>query len=349
MTRPSKVFSPQRNHHQKVTERSHRKPDQKEPTMPRPTILYVSNLAYPAKGRRYCDEDIYLTSNLRQHFDLAITHPEDATALMHAYDTVVVRNSGPVIDYPTAYATFRATANSTGQRVYNPLTGKADMVGKQYLIDLTNAGYPVIPTIDTLADLDTLADHLPTPLSNPTGPEALTYVVKPKAGADSHGLEFHTRQSLENRESTLGTSKPPTKSSTKSSAESPTESPTESPADSPGDTLIQPKIDFRYEVSFYFVDQDFQYALHAPDPTKRWDLTLYTPSRTDLEFAQKFIAWNALPHGIQRVDACRTQSGDLLLVELEDLNPYLSLDRTTDDIRTRFVQAMTSSLRGSLA
>ncbi|GLY52739.1 hypothetical protein [Lentzea sp. NBRC 102530] len=291
--------------------------------MSRPTVLYVSNLAYPAKGRRYCDEDIYLTSNLRHTFDLAITHPEDATRLMRAYDTVVVRNSGPVIDYPAAYATFRAEAGATGQRVYNPLTGKADMAGKQYLVDLANEGYPVIPTIDDLADLAAL-DRL----ANLTGqPVPTTYVVKPKAGADSHGLEFHTRESLESRAARNR----------------------ESTRENPSDTLVQPKIDFRYEVSFYFVDHDFQYALHAPDPAKRWELTLYTPSGADLEFARKFITWNALPHGVQRVDACRTQSGDLLLVELEDLNPYLSLDRTTDDIRTRFVQAMTSSLLGSLA
>ncbi|MFD4674915.1 hypothetical protein ACFWNN_34680 [Lentzea sp. NPDC058450] len=341
----------------------------------RPSILYVSNLAYPAKGRRYCDEDIYLTSTLRQHFDIAITHPEDAATLMDNFDTVVVRNSGPVIDYPTAYETFRTKATTTGHRVYNPLTGKADMAGKQYMLDLTTEGYPVIPTIDDLTNLHLLTDladrhNLPTPT---------TYVTKPKAGADSHGLEFHTRETLENREAFRRTREAThPQDATRNPADKPTDDPTndrtnepsESAAEAtretteripgsplqnpdateriPGDTLIQPKIDFRYEVSFYFVDQDFQYALHAPDPAQRWELTLYTPSDEDLEFAQKFIAWNDLPHGIQRVDACRTQTDDLLLVELEDLNPYLSLDRTTDDIRTRFAEAMTTSLRNSL-
>lgn len=41
----------------------------------RPRVLYVSDLAYPAKGRRYCDEDIFLTSRLREEFDLAVCHP----------------------------------------------------------------------------------------------------------------------------------------------------------------------------------------------------------------------------------------------------------------------------------
>lgn len=274
---------------------------------PRPTLLYVSNLTYPAKGRRYSDEDIYLTSQLRQHFNLAICHPTDAANLMAGFDTVVVRNSGPVIDYPDAYQHFRTQAKATGQRVYNPLTGKADMAGKQYLIDLTDQGYPVIPTIDTPDHLDRL-------------PQTAEYVVKPKAGADSHGLEFVHRDDL------------PAGLANKTSR----------------DLLIQPKIDFRYEVSFYFVDHDFQYALNAPDPAKRWELTQYDPTEQDLEFAQKFIDWNDLDHGIQRVDACRTQDGDLLLVELEDLNPYLSLDRTTDRVRSNFTKAMISSVRRSL-
>ncbi|WP_434438900.1 hypothetical protein [Lentzea sp. E54] len=282
------------------------------PPSPRPSVLYVSDLTYPARGRRYCDEDIYLTSKLRQHFDLAITHPEDATPLMASFDTVVVRNSGPVIDYPAAYAHFREQAKSTGQRVYNPLTGKADMAGKQYLIDLTEQGYPVIPTIDDLTHLDRL-------------PQATEYVVKPKAGADSHGLKFVEAENLTHENLTQANS-----------------------THKEEDVLIQPKIDFRYEVSFYFVDHDFQYALNAPDPAQRWALTHYDASREDLEFARKFIDWNDLGHGIQRVDACRTQDGDLLLVELEDLNPYLSLDRTSDETRENFVKAMTSSILRSL-
>lgn len=254
----------------------------------RPTLLYVSDLTYPAKGRRYCDEDIYLTATLREAFDLAICHPADAANLMAGFDTVVVRNSGPVIDYPDTYQHFRDQAKATGQRVYNPLTGKADMAGKQYLIDLTGQGYPVIPTIDSPDHLDRL-------------PQTAEYVVKPKAGADSHGLGFVTRDELAGKR----------------------------------DLLIQPKIDFRYEVSFYFVNHDFQYALNAPDPAKRWELTRYDATEQDLEFAQKFIDWNDLGHGIQRVDACRTQDGDLLLVELEDLNPYLSLDRTAPEPSSR--------------
>ncbi|MFF7368761.1 hypothetical protein [Streptomyces tricolor] len=265
----------------------------------RPRLLYVTDLAYQARGRRYCDEDIHLASRLRAHFDLALCHPLDVAALMDGFDAVVVRNSGPVLGYQRAYDDFRARALAAGTRVYNPLTGKADMAGKQYLLELTAAGFPVIPTVDRVADLDRL-------------PAAERYVVKPKLGADSLGLRIVPGSRLAEL--------------------------------SAGDVLIQPCVDFAYEVSFFFVDDDFQYALYAPDPRRRWELKPYRATAADLEFARRFVDWNDLGHGIQRVDACRAPDGGLLLVELEDLNPYLSLDALPEEARDAFVTAFTASL-----
>ncbi|WP_030318672.1 hypothetical protein [Streptomyces flavochromogenes] len=265
----------------------------------RPRLLYVTDLAYPARGRRYCDEDIHLTARLRETFDLALCHPLDAAALMDDFDAVVVRNSGPVIGYQKEYDAFRERALAEGTRVYNPLHGRGDMAGKQYLLDLTAAGYPVIPTVDRPEDLHRL-------------PAAAEYAVKPKAGADSIGLRFLAHEELAGL--------------------------------AYDGLLVQPRIDFRYEVSFYFVDDLFQYALHAPDPARRWVLEPYEPAEDDLAFARRFVDWNTLDHGIQRVDACRAPGGELLLVELEDLNPYLSLDRVPEETRDRFTAAFTASL-----
>ncbi|MFG3265422.1 MULTISPECIES: ATP-grasp domain-containing protein [Streptomyces] len=270
----------------------------------RPRLLYVTDLAYEARGRRYGDEDVFLTSRLRAHFDLALCHPLDAVALMDAFDAVVVRNSGPVLGYSAEYEAFRERALSAGTRVYNPLTGRADMAGKQYLLDLSAAGFPVIPTVDRPEDLHLL-------------PASDRYVVKPKQGADSIGLRIVTRDAL--------------------------------PALADGATLIQPCVDFAHEISFYFVDDDFQYALYAPDPDRRWRLEPYDATARDLEFARRFVDWNGLAHGIQRVDACRAPDSELLLVELEDLNPYLSLDLVDDGTRDTFVTAMVRSLHRFLA
>ncbi|MDL2080516.1 hypothetical protein QNN03_29135 [Streptomyces sp. GXMU-J15] len=267
----------------------------------RRSLLYVTDLAYPARGRRYCDEDIRLTAALREDFDLALCHPRDAVALMAGFDAVVVRNSGPVLAYQEDYDAFRARATGTGALVYNELTGRGDMAGKQYLLDLTAEGFPVIPTVDRPEDLGLL-------------PETERYVVKPKLGADSIGLQIVTREGAREL------------------------------AD--GSVLVQPCVDFAYEVSFYFVDEHFQYALYAPDPARRWELKPYEPTGADLEFARRFVDWNAIGHGIQRVDACRAPGGELLLVELEDLNPYLSLDAVDTPRRDAFVEAMKASLHG---
>ncbi|WP_327075299.1 hypothetical protein OG196_42580 [Kitasatospora purpeofusca] len=270
----------------------------------RPRILFVSDLAYPARGRRYCDEDILLTSKLRADFDLAVCHPLDAAALMDGFDAVVVRNSGPVLHYQQAYDAFRARALARGTRVYNPLTGRGDMAGKQYLTELTSAGYPVIPTVDRAEDLERL-------------PDTAQYAVKPKAGADSIGLTFLDRAGLDGVDL--------------------------------GGMLVQPRIDFLHEVSFYYVDDTFQYALYAPDPERRWELEPYRANADDLAFADRFVRWNTLEHGIQRVDACRTRAGELLLVELEDLNPYLSLELLDEAAQDAFVRAMADSLHRYLA
>jgi hypothetical protein len=270
----------------------------------RPALLYVTDLAYQARGRRYCDEDIFLTSRLREDFDLALCHPLDAAALADGFDAVVVRNSGPVLAYQEAYDAFREQALRNGTRVYNPLSGKADMAGKQYLLDLTAAGYPVIPTVDRAEDLDRL-------------PPTDRYVVKPKLGADSIGLRIVPDDEVRGHID--------------------------------GQVLVQPCVDFAYEVSFYFVDHDFQYALYAPHADRRWDLEPYEPTPDDLEFARRFIDWNTLGHGIQRVDACRAPGGGLLLVELEDLNPYLSLEALDNEGRDAFVTAMKASLHGFVA
>lgn len=268
--------------------------------------MYVTDLAYPARGRRYCDEDIVLTSRLREHFDIALCHPLDAVALMDDFDVVVVRNSGPVIHYAEQFDEFVAHARDTGAKVFTELRGKADQVGKQYLPDLFTAGYPVIPTVDDPDQVHRL-------------PRVAQYAVKPKFGADSVGLRFLARDEVLALDA----------------------------ADWEG-MLVQPRIDFLHEVSFYFVDHDFQYALYAPDPDRRWDLQPYEATESDLEFARRFIDWNDIEHGIQRVDACGARGGELLLVELEDLNPYLSLDRVDEETATAFVNAMAASV-GQLA
>ena len=264
-----------------------------------PAVLYVTDLTYPAQGRRYGDEDVALSARLSRAVHVALVAPRDVAALMDRFDGVVVRNSGPVLHHRADWEAFTQRALARGTPVFNPLVGRGDMQGKQYLVELTARGEPVIPTVAGRDGLERL-------------PAAAAYVVKPVLGADSIGLRVVAPDAL-------------------------------GALDLDGQ-LVQPRVDLRYEVSFVYVGRRYCYALWAPDPARRWALQPYSPTADDLAFAQRFVDWNALDHGVQRVDACRTSDGRLLLVELEDLNPYLSLDVLDDTTRDAFVDAMTASL-----
>lgn len=268
------------------------------------SILYLTDLSYPAKGRIYSEEDIYITNLLKDCFDVVLCHPKCAERFEDSVDLIVFRNTGSIIGYKEIYLAFADRVRQKGLKTFNTFTGKADMLGKQYLLDLTAADYPVIPTVDSTDELHLL-------------PAAEQYVIKPKDGADSIGLEFISKEELSGRDF------------------------------SDREWLIQPAIDFVYEVSFYFINDKLEYALYAPDKAKRWELKAYPYTDEDAAFARKFIAWNTIEHGIQRVDACRTRDGRLLLVELEDLNPYLSLPDVGEETRKTFMRDFIHALQNA--
>lgn len=265
-------------------------------------ILFVTDLYYNANGRRYYEEDLFITSKLRDEFKLVICNPKDMDSFNDEFDLTIFRNAGPVANFPDEYNKFRNKIKTNNLKTYNSFDGKGDMNGKDYLLELTNLNYPVIKTIDRIDNFDKL-------------PNVDKYVIKPKDGADSIGMEIISKDEVYKKVSKEDRN-----------------------------TLIQPAINFEYEVSFYFIDKDFQYALYAPDKSKRWELKEYKATKEDLEFANKFIEWNNIDHGIQRIDACRDENGELLLVELEDLNPYLSVLELPSDVQDKFIKSLVKSV-----
>lgn len=267
------------------------------------TILYLTDLYYEAKGRNYYEEDLCITAKLKDHFDLLIGHPHQILSYIDVAPLIVFRNTGPVMWYKDYFNRFAAEVKRRGITTFNSFDGKGDRKGKDYLVQLTSEGYPVIPTIERLEDLDQLGT-------------SDRYVVKLRDGADSIGMNIMSPgELLETR---------------------------------PVDRLIQPYIDFRYEVSFYYLDNQFQYALYAPDRQKRWALEEYEATKADLAFAERFIQWNNMARGIMRVDACRLHDGTLRLVELEDLNPFLSIDVLSSQKREQFIHNFIEALRRAL-
>lgn len=110
--------------------------------------------------------------------------------------------------------------------------------------------------------------------------------------------------------------------------------------------IIQPFIDFENEVQFYFIDKKLQYSLKSVNKHKSdgWKMNLFHPSKEDVRFANKFVRWNNLEYGIQRIDALRLKDGTLILNEIEDYCPYLSLLELKQDIREQFLRDLAKSI-----
>ncbi|WP_079212643.1 hypothetical protein [Brucella pituitosa] len=268
-------------------------------------ILLVTDLNFEAQGRDYCREDIHLLGQLKIVFSVLIVDPRNMVEYMDSVDLILFRNAGPIANFADEYRQFTHHAKQRKMKTYNSLDGNADMQGKDYLITLTQLKYPVIPTIDNLKDLDKIVSGC-----------ANRYVVKPKNGADSIGLKIVEKTFLD-REAASFEDK---------------------------GFLVQPEIDFIHEISFYFIDEEFQYALYAPEKDKRWELVVYAATPREIGLASEFVAWNRMQHGIQRVDMCMTRDGRLLLMELEDVNPFLSLDRLPPATARQFIERLISSI-----
>ncbi|MFS4432200.1 hypothetical protein [Chryseobacterium sp. S90] len=257
------------------------------------TILYLTDFYYKAKGRAYYKEDLYITSKLKNYFNILIGHPHQVNSYLECSDIIIFRNTGSVIEYESCFKEFVHNVKKRNLLTFNSLDRKGDQRGKDYLLQLTKNKFPVIPTVENLNELDRLGT-------------SENYMVKLKNGADSKGQEKVSYKDIHSVEL--------------------------------DGKIIQPFIDFKYEVSFFYLNDRFQYALYAPEKNKRWELIEYTPSAVEIEFADQFVKWNSLKRGITRVNACCLLDDSLLLVELEDLNPYLSLEILSKTKQDRFIK-----------
>lgn len=111
--------------------------------------------------------------------------------------------------------------------------------------------------------------------------------------------------------------------------------------------VIQPFVAFECEVSFFFIDDVFIYALRSQND--RWDLEPWKPNVKQVEWARQFVEWNELPYGLQRIDAALLPNGEMLLMEIEDLAPFLSLDRLPPLTRKEVAEKLAQSLLRLLA
>jgi len=108
--------------------------------------------------------------------------------------------------------------------------------------------------------------------------------------------------------------------------------------------IIQPFLQYRREISFYFCDNQYLYAtasaVRGVDPMKQVQVT-----DAQIAIAQRFADWNALPHSLQRVDFLELEDGTLWMLEIEDDSQRLYLHTLDDKTRRAAYDAIRASLQ----
>jgi hypothetical protein len=364
------------------------------------SVALVSNWAASVNGRDYGSEDRLLAAQLRvRGIDVQLVLPETlfplptanagadadaartATALLDTFDAIFCRNNygGVVLEesYRAALDEF-CREHPQRHKMFNDFGGcKGDYRGKQHLLDLYAAGFPVIPSTADVRGLDTRA---------PFNVAGSSFIVKSMTGADSTGIKKHLTADRVRQEFTsarkahfdVGGGECSGGSGIARDVIPETDAKSSIP-----DPLLQPMVDFSSEVSFVFFDDEFMYAMSSngggcggdgscdsklvldavltdvSDADKRWSLRVFEPTADDMMFSRKFVQWNGCKRQIQRVDACRvkpTGDGDvghaLLLMEIEDYNCWLSLEALQEQspvLFDRFLDRVAISLKKFVA
>lgn len=263
-----------------------------------PRLLFVTNPRNSNPG-----EDRFLVRYLRGLFDITVVDPKRAVERLPEFSRVLIRNAWPSRLFEKEFRAMREIIMEQGIRSYNPFHRNGFIEDKEYLLHLFRAGYPVIPSVDLIEDLELLGSRE-------------RYVIKPKDGCSSYGVKVLTKEELL-RTNLAG-------------------------------YIVQPEIDFVDEISLYFIDGIFVYAMVSAGKGKRWNLQEYPPTQIELEWAQDFVDWNALPYGLQRIDGCRLRDGSILLMEVEDTMPMLTLRDLSPISRGRVLKAFSASLLKNL-
>lgn len=104
--------------------------------------------------------------------------------------------------------------------------------------------------------------------------------------------------------------------------------------------IIQPFMQFKSKVQFYYIKDKFEYALEfIPSKVPIYpDAIEYVYNDEELKIANEFAKLNGDYYGIQRIDFIKLEDNTLLLTEIEDISPYLDLDCVNEKVRTKFIQ-----------
>lgn len=141
-------------------------------------ILFLTN-----KDNDAFEEDAELIDFLKSNFEIVVSHPRDCLPILRKVEGIVIRNIWPTYEYQNEWKVIAAKIRETKIPTYNLLTGKGDMNGKGYLVELFKSGYSVMPSVDSIKDIGVLGN-------------IKYYWIKPTYGCDGFGSGKYTREEL---------------------------------------------------------------------------------------------------------------------------------------------------------
>ena len=110
--------------------------------------------------------------------------------------------------------------------------------------------------------------------------------------------------------------------------------------------ILQPKLNFKSEVQMYFVNDEFQYALeYTPSKWPNYPKPKeYMASDEEIKEATNFIKLNKLSCGFGRVDFLKLDNDKLVMLEMADSNPNMSLPLLHKKTLNKFLKSFKNAV-----
>lgn len=101
--------------------------------------------------------------------------------------------------------------------------------------------------------------------------------------------------------------------------------------------LIQPKLDFKSEVQTYFINNKLMYALeYTPSKYPTYpEPILIELSKNEEELAKNFASLSDIKVGMKRIDFLRLDDNSLILMEIEDNSPHMSIETLNEELKSK--------------
>lgn len=102
--------------------------------------------------------------------------------------------------------------------------------------------------------------------------------------------------------------------------------------------LIQPKLDFKSEVQTYFINNKLMYVFeYIPYKDEIHDPIKIQLTEEEEKFVKSFVNLSDIEVGMKRIDFLRLNDDSLILLEMEDHAPVMSMEKLDEDLRNKVI------------